>query len=272
MKPIFTLTGIFALFPLLALAHGGEEHSALVTFVSSLLDTEQGSGLLLIILVGILVGALHALEGGHSKTLLAALVVDNRVDLRQGLIYVAVFVLAHLSDIFLIGLALFFLADIEALQAPLADAERLAVFAMVAIASWLLLREISRLSICFYRSRLPKPDHHHHHHSHPHHHTSETHISTRGQLTLAFLEGLAPCPTGWALLFLVVALGQFWLIVPLVGAFAIGIGLVLTVLLLFLLRFRDLVQKRVAWFGTIAPLLSASFLLLISLILLRNLY
>jgi nickel/cobalt exporter len=117
-----------------------------------------GTSLWLFIPTAILLGALHGLEPGHSKTMMAAFIIAIRGTIAQAVLLGLSAAISHsLIIVVLAGAALHFGSrwDAENIEPYLQLGSAVAV---IALAVWMFLRTRREL----------REDHHHHHHHHHH--------------------------------------------------------------------------------------------------------
>ena len=214
--------------------------------------------------LALVLGALHGLEPGHSKTMMAAFIIAVRGTVPQAVILGLSAAISHSLIVWV--LALLGLTYGDALIAEAAEPWFMAVSGMVmlAVAVWVFRQT--------WRNRagsVPAHDHHHHDHTHshgpnhdhdhdhPHPHgpghghshgdsgvpagdahaaTHAREIETRfasgkantGQvIAFGLTGGLVPCAAAVTVLILCLHLQKFWLGVGLVGAFSVGLALTL---------------------------------------------
>lgn len=137
----------------------------------------------------ILLGALHGLEPGHSKTMMAAFIVAVRGTVRQAVLLGLAATASHTAVVWIValgGVYLFNGLGPEGLDPYLQFASGLLI---VAIAIWMLWRTRQEQA----HARGDHHDYHHHdhgddHHGHAHHHPANVGV---GQLdrTLNLMEG-----------------------------------------------------------------------------------
>ena len=252
--------------------------NTLIKKASELIEDASATSLFLVVLIAIVIGALHALEGGHSKTILASIMINDQISLKRGFIFVSIFTLTHMSDILLVGLALVFLDQNIGLYSYMSSIQLFSVYAMLLLSVVLLCKEASHLLRNRFkqgRSSLDHThrhhdhghDHHHHNHSHEHDHSHQLdhNKSTKEQMLIAFFEGLAPCLTGWTLMMLIIATRKLWLVLPVVAGFAVGIAIVLTIFVVLVYIFRQQITDRFSVISTYSGLISSLILLALSL-------
>ncbi|HHG8782935.1 nickel/cobalt efflux protein RcnA [Enterobacter hormaechei] len=187
----------------------------------------------------ILLGALHGLEPGHSKTMMAAFIVAIRGTLKQAVLLGLAATLSHTAVVWIIAMAgLWFGRGWDAHTSE-PWFQLISGVLIVTIALWMAWRT--------WRESQP----HHHHHDHHHDHSSplveeewqdahqRAHAQdinrrfkgrevTTGQIGLFGLTGgLIPCPASITVLLICLQLKHFALGATLVFSFSIGLALTL---------------------------------------------
>ena len=199
----------------------------------------------------ILLGALHGLEPGHSKTMMAAFIVAIRGTVRQAVLLGVAATISHTAVVWIValgGMYLFQSWNAAASEPYLQYASGLIV---LAVAGWMLWRT--------WREQHHDHHHHDHDHHHAHHHHDEddpglSHVLdvtdggyqdaherqhaedirrrfagravTTGQIALFGLTGgLIPCPGAITVLMLCLQLKRLALGSVLVLCFSIGLAL-----------------------------------------------
>jgi len=194
-------------------------------------------------------GALHALEPGHGKTIVAAYLVGTRGTWQHAVYLGAIVTFTHTFSVFLLGLLTLFAARFwppEKIFPILSVASGLSI---VGLGLWLLWQR--------WRA-LPGHHHHHHHHGHHHHHHHHHHghehhhhhdhdhhghhhhhppenVTWGNLLALGVSGGIVPCPAALVLLLSCIGMGRIALGLSLLGAFSLGLALVLTAIGLLVL-------------------------------------
>lgn len=208
----------------------------------------------LILAAGLLLGALHGLEPGHSKTMMAAFIIAARGTVGQAILLGLSAAVSHSIVVWI--LALLALRYGEALiSEEWAPAFSLASGVLViGVAIWIALRTWhtrratprDRVSASDHAAETGEPGHHRHDHRHDHGHDDHAHApadaharahaaamenrfaggrTTTWQTILFGLSGgLIPCAAAIPLLILCLHLGKFWLGVGLVAAFSAGLA------------------------------------------------
>ena len=214
--------------------------------------------------VAILLGALHGLEPGHSKTMMAAFIIAVRGTAWQAALLGFCAALSHTLIIWILaGLALQYGShwNVEQTEPYFLLISGLIVIGM---AVWTIMR-----------LREEQGHHHHHHgqgdHSHDHHHGHEdedaharAHAAdiqkrfanrqvTTGQIVIFGLTGgLMPCPAAVSILIVCLQLKEFSLGFSIVAAFSFGLALtMISVGVLASWGFQKLAEKS-GWFSRVA--------------------
>lgn len=211
----------------------------------------------------ILLGALHGLEPGHSKTMMAAFIIAVRGTVRQAVLLGLAATISHTAVVWIValgGMWLFGGLNAESTEPYFQLASGVLI---VVIAGWMLLR--TRREQIAAEHHHHGHDHHHdhshghdHHHDHNHHHGEPSEAEeqglvvatggfmdahemehaedirrrfadrnvTTGQIVLFGLTGgLIPCPGAITVLLLCLQLQRFTLGAVLVLCFSIGLAI-----------------------------------------------
>ena len=229
--------------------------------------------------VAILLGALHGLEPGHSKTMMAAFIIAVRGTAWQAALLGFCAALSHTLIIWILaGLALKYGShwNVEQTEPYFLLISGLIVIGM---AVWTIMR------------LREEQGHHHHHsegdHTHDHHHGHEdedaharAHAAdiqkrfanrqvTTGQIVIFGLTGgLMPCPAAVSILIVCLQLKEFSLGFSIVAAFSFGLALtMISVGVLASWGFQKLAEKS-GWFSRVAaraPYVSSYLLIALGL-------
>ncbi|MHA5015075.1 nickel/cobalt efflux protein RcnA [Klebsiella quasipneumoniae] len=213
----------------------------------------------------ILLGALHGLEPGHSKTMMAAFIVAVRGTLKQAVLLGLAATVSHTAVVWLIAMAGLWFGRGWNAQTSEPWFQLISGVVIVLIACWMLWRT--------WRESRPHAhphhhqhghdhdhhhDHHHHHHHHEHHDLHHPHSPgaplvaeewqdahqrahaqeinrrfdgrqvTTGQIVMFGLTGgLIPCPASITVLLICLQLKKFSLGATLVLGFSVGLALTL---------------------------------------------
>jgi len=199
------------------------------------------------LLLAVVLGALHALEPGHGKTLLAVSLVGARATRRQALILASALTVAHTAGVLALGL-------IVLAALPQVATER--IYPWITLASGVLVTIFGARAVAReVRRRLPfaHAHVHEHPHAHPHqhdhvhaggadhHHHDDGHhhdhaipgtapLTFRSAVIAAVSGNVAPCPAAFVVLLAAIQLRQIAYGLALIVAFSVGLAAVLTVL------------------------------------------
>jgi nickel/cobalt exporter len=183
--------------------------------------------------VAALLGALHALEPGHAKSLMAAYIISIRGSAGQAALLGVSASVGHTIVVWLLAILglLFGNALIVAEAEPWLT---LLSGILIVLLAARILRQIWRNTEHGHDHSHPHPHHHHDHgdHHHPHHHHG--HVDDPQQpygrakasdiIWFGFTGGLLPCPAAIAVLLVCIQLRQFALGVAMVLAFSVGLA------------------------------------------------
>jgi nickel/cobalt transporter (NicO) family protein len=185
--------------------------------------------------VAVLLGALHGLEPGHSKTMMAAYIVSIRGTVAQAVLLGICAALSHSLVVWAVAMAGLTLGR-EILTSHF-EAWLLITsgVVIVGIAGWMVWRTGQNLG--WFRNH---DHHHHHHHHHAHGDAHEREHAeqiarqfaaygtkvTFGEIALfGITGGLIPCPASITVLLICLQLGQVSLGVATVAAFSLGLAI-----------------------------------------------
>jgi ABC-type nickel/cobalt efflux system permease component RcnA len=180
------------------------------------------------IAVAFWLGALHALEPGHGKTIVAAYLVGSRGNMKHAALLGASVTFTHTLSVFLLGIGTLLLSSYIVPEKIIPVLGVLSGVSILLIGGWLFVKRWRA-----YRHELAhaRGHHHHHHHGHSHSH-SHSHVP-QGDITVGSLMalgasgGLVPCPAAMVLLLSAIAIGRVGLGLILLVAFSLGLAGVL---------------------------------------------
>jgi ABC-type nickel/cobalt efflux system permease component RcnA len=185
-------------------------------------DSNLGLGLLLII--SLVWGAIHALQPGHGKTLVAAYLVGERGTVNHALLLGLITTLSHTGAVLLLSVVILFVpnANMDKVNAGLAFIGGMLIIGM---GVWLLLRRLAGQADHFHlfggQHHHHDSDHHHHHHLPP---ERDGKVRFWDLLVLGISGGIVPCSDAVILLMAIIAKRSYWLGPPLVLAFSVGLA------------------------------------------------
>lgn len=206
-------------------------------YLAQLLHQPQLSAAWLIagIAVAFWLGALHALEPGHGKTIVAAYLVGSRGNMKHAALLGATVTFTHTISVFLLGIGTLLLSSYIVPEKIIPVLGVISGASIFLIGGWLLYKRWGAFQHAQAHAHGHHHHHHHHHdHGHSHSHDGHTHSHTpQGDITLGSLMalgasgGLVPCPAAMVLLLSAIAIGRIGLGLVLLIAFSLGLAGVL---------------------------------------------
>jgi len=269
--------------------------SAAGTLASLVTPREPGAGIVaMALLVAVALGAFHALEPGHGKTVVAAYLVGSRGTARHALILGLVVTASHTAGVYLLGGVTFYASQHVV-------PERL--YPWLSLGSGLTIAVLGAV-LFLRRYRAPESghgDHGHHHHGHHHGHTHEhahehehdhTHphqddhahahghghahqhdhrhepVSLRALVALGISGGIIPCPAALVVLLSALSMHRVGFGLVLIVAFSIGLAAVLVaigILIVYAGRLMSRFREDGPWIRRWLPLTSSAVMTLLGL-------
>jgi ABC-type nickel/cobalt efflux system permease component RcnA len=225
---------------------------------TDLIATKQlGLGIILIALaVAVGLGAFHALEPGHGKTLVAAYLVGSRGTMKHAFLLGLIVTAAHTAGVYLLGVVTLYASRYIVPEQ---------LYPWLGVVSGVMIAGLG--SVLFVRRYRGKDglsshhdhhhagdshdssddhDHHHHEHDHSHdhghthhHHDLNQRVTLRELLTLGISGGIVPCPAALVVLLSAVSIQRIGFGLLLIVAFSIGLAGVLIAIGLLIVYARD---------------------------------
>jgi nickel/cobalt transporter (NicO) family protein len=193
--------------------------------LSALLDEKSTPSWLLLVVIAVSLGAAHAVQPGHGKTLVTAVALGPDIRFYQPALLGLTATLAHMGSVLLIALVLWFSGATRV--AGVHEAlTKVAGFAIGAVGLWRLGRQLGGYpehddpSSPFVPRRCV---------SAPSRESAPSSINNRGLIALGLSGGAVPCWDAVSLLLLAAALGKLAAGVTMVLAFSAGMAIVLVV-------------------------------------------
>ena len=192
-------------------------------------------------------GAMHALEPGHGKTIVAAYLVGSRGNMKHAALLGATVTFTHTISVFLLELGTLLLSSYIVPEKIIPVLGVVSGVSIVLIGGWLFYKRWRTFRHELAHAHGEHHHHHHHHHDHDHHHHHDhehndnhahdhghghTHVPA-GDITFGSLMalgasgGLVPCPAAMVLLLSAIAIGRIGLGLVLLIAFSLGLAGVL---------------------------------------------
>jgi ABC-type nickel/cobalt efflux system permease component RcnA len=213
------------------------------------------SVLLLSFFLAMLLGAFHALEPGHGKTLVAAYLVGSRGTSEHALLLGIIVTASHTAGVFLLGVVTLYFSKYifpEHLYPWVGFSSGIAIAGIGLIMFSRRIRGISN-----------------HSHPHPHPGGAIEAVSLRDLLALGITGGIVPCPAALVVLLGAISLGRVGFGLLLIVAFSVGLAAVLVAIGLLMVYagrlmvwFREDNTAIVRWL----PLVSSAFITILGVI------
>lgn len=218
------------------LAPAGNSSQTRSNLLSDLLARGSSSAALIVLtlLVAAGLGALHALEPGHGKTLLAVSLVGARATVKQAFVLATALTVAHTAGVIALGIALLAFARfiVPEMVYPWIALGSGACVAMLGASA--LARQVRQMRGATH-AREHAQGHMHDAGAHVHGHTHEVPplpsgapLSFRNVVLVAMSGNVAPCPAALVVLLTALSLHRLGYGMLVVIAFSIGLAAVLT--------------------------------------------
>lgn len=226
----------------------------------------------------IILGALHGLEPGHSKTMMAAFIIAIRGTVAQAVMLGIAATLSHTAIVWAIALAGIYFGNQWRAETTEPYFQLLSASMIVGVAAWMMLRTWRHQHTVHHSHDHDHPDHpHHHQHEDAHalahakdirHRFGHARVTNGQIIAFGLTGGLIPCPASITVLLLCLQLKRMTLGATLVFGFSVGLALTLVFSgVLAALSIRHL-AKRWAGLDEIAhkaPYISSGLIMLVGL-------
>jgi ABC-type nickel/cobalt efflux system permease component RcnA len=241
---------------------------------------DQGAGLVaMTLMVAVVLGAFHALEPGHGKTVVAAYLVGSRGTAWHALVLGIVVTASHTAGVYLLGGVTFYASQYvvpERLYPWLSLFSGLTIAGLGAV---MFLRRFAGGASGHDHAH----GHHHHHgpdHVHPHDHAhspghehgahdhAHAPVSLRALVALGVSGGIIPCPAALVVLLSALSIHRVGFGLVLIVAFSIGLAAVLViigVLMVYASRLMSRFREDGPWINRWLPLTSSAVMALLGL-------
>jgi ABC-type nickel/cobalt efflux system permease component RcnA len=218
------------------------------SFTELIATKRLGIGIVLIALaVAVGLGAVHALEPGHGKTLVAAYLVGSHGTMKHAFLLGLIVTGAHTAGVYLLGAVTLYASQYIV-------PERL--YPWLGVFSGLLIAGLGAvLLVQRYLGKDWLSSHHHHHHDrhrhhdhvhgrgHAHNHDLRQDVSLRELLTLGISGGIVPCPAALVVLLSAVSMQRIGFGLLLIVAFSVGLAAVLITIGLLMVSARQFMSR-----------------------------
>lgn len=225
----------------------------------------QDKTILILMLMVFALGFLHATTSGHGKGILLAHMMDPDKTFLDALKFISIFTITHIIDIILLGTGISFLLPGVEQNEMIETVKWVAGAGLIFFAFYLMIQGIliwkydKSIWTVVKVKLLGKSKVQH-----------ELRSQSKGSWLLGFLTGLAPCPFGWAIFFLLLGLSKDQVIHPfMIGAiiliFALGIFIFLFFYAVVIYKGRNLLFSRFKNIEPVSVFISGFFLFLFAL-------
>jgi ABC-type nickel/cobalt efflux system permease component RcnA len=251
-------------------------------------DLELGV-MLAALAIAVGLGALHALEPGHGKTLVAAYLVGSRGTFKHAFLLGVIVTGSHTAGVYLLGAITLYASKYIVPERLYPWLGALSGVLIASLGLILLVRRYRGRAEFFGHSHQHHDDHNHgapghnHHHAHDHahahhhHHGHEQHdgeahraVSLKQLLALGISGGIVPCPAALVVLLSALAMQRIGFGLLLIVAFSIGLAAVLIavgMLMVYARQFMARFQTEGQWTSRWLPITSSAFILLAGIVL-----
>jgi nickel/cobalt transporter (NicO) family protein len=231
-------------------------------FTALMESHQRGFGIVflaLVIAAGL--GAFHALEPGHGKTVVAAYLVGTRGTAHHAVLLGCIVTASHTLGVYLLGVVTLYASRYVLPERLYPWLGMLSGITIAGLGFLLLLRRFAGRDTGHGHShahgaheahaRLHDHDHphdhgdaHHAHGAHDHHHEpASEHVTLRELFALGITGGLVPCPAALVVLLSALSLGRVGFGLLLIVAFSIGLAAVLISIGLLMVYARRLMSR-----------------------------
>ena len=254
------------------------------SFTEIMAKKELGSGVILAALaVAVGLGAFHALEPGHGKTLVAAYLVGSRGTVKHAVLLGLIVTMAHTAGVYLLGAITLYASKYIVPEQLYPWLGAISGVMIAALGLILLVRRYQGSNGMLGQSHHHHGAHdhvahhhdhglehahgHYHHHTGPaqHHHEVNQVVSLKQLLALGISGGMVPCPAALVVLLGAVALQRIGFGLLLIVAFSVGLAAVLIAVGMLMVCARQFVarfQGEGQWTTRWLPITSSAFILL----------
>jgi ABC-type nickel/cobalt efflux system permease component RcnA len=208
--------------------------------LQEMLQTEELSVdvVVLALMLSFFLGAAHALEPGHGKTIVAAYLIGNRGTVANAVYLGGVVTLTHTLSVIILGLLTLFASNYilpEQIFPWLGAGSGLLI---MGLGGWLFARSLVSAGHVHGHSHGNGEGHHHNHV-----HRTREEVTLGGLLTLGISGGIVPCPGALVILLLAVALHRIGFGLILIVCFSFGLAAVLITIGILMVKARPVVDR-----------------------------
>lgn len=169
--------------------------------------------------LAVLLGALHGLEPGHSKTMMAAFIIAIHGTVKQAVLLGLAATASHTAIVWVVALAGLYFGSQWQDSATQPYFEIISGIVIVIVSFWIMMR--------IYLANRHYHDHCDHDHSHERRIPDPRHVTTGQIVMFGLTGGLLPCPAAITVLILCLQVKQLTLGTVLVLGFSVGLAITL---------------------------------------------
>jgi nickel/cobalt exporter len=169
--------------------------------------------------MALMLGALHALEPGHAKTIAAAYLINIKGTAFDALLLGLAVAITHSALVIGLAVTALYLSNELFTKDIMSTLEWLCALTVIAIGALMLYRRLRSAKACA------------HDHDHDHHHDEVPDYAKRGErpsigqiIAFGAVGGMIPCPAALSVMLLAVNAGKTGLGLMTVAGFSIGMG------------------------------------------------
>jgi len=259
----------------------------------------QGANIWLLMISAIMLGALHGLEPGHSKTMMASFIIAIKGTVWQAIMLGVAATVSHTAVVWIIALAGLYFGAAYSNDVIEPYLQIVSAVIILGIALWMIRQTYKNQHCCTHdHGHHHDETHHHHHHDeahhdhdHDHHHHHEEgseyqdahelahandikkrfankEVTNTQVLLFGLTGGLIPCPATITVLLLCLQLKKVAMGATLVLGFSIGLALTLVATGVIAALSTKYMSKKFTGFGDIvrkAPYFSGGLILCLGL-------
>jgi len=222
-------------------------------------------------------GAMHALEPGHGKTIVAAYLVGSKGTAYHAFLLGLIVTISHTAGVFVLGTVTLYASKYIVPDQLYPWMGAISGLLIAALGWYLFLQRFAGREVR--HSHGPGGDHHHHggepedgsthtHGGHTHSHEIRGDVSYSQLLALGITGGIVPCPAALVVLLSAVALNRVGFGLFLIVAFSLGLAVVLIavgMLMVYARKFMTQVRGDSLLFTRWLPLTSAAVMTILGL-------
>jgi nickel/cobalt exporter len=237
------------------------------SFTELVATQELGFGIVLVAaIVAAALGALHALEPGHGKTVVAAYLVGSRGSASHALVLGLIVTAAHTAGVYLLGGVTLYASRYVVPERLYPWLSLFSGLTVAGVGLYLFLKHSTGATHVHSHTHGHHREHRHEHSHRDHcHEKREQTLSLRELITLGVTGGIVPCPAALVVLLSAVALRRVGFGLFLIVAFSMGLAAVLItigVLMVYARRFMSHFQGEGVLITRWLPLTSAAVITL----------